>query len=98
MFCLTVSAENSAPCWNSTPQLSLQLPAFVGRQLVEILAQHLDGAGPLGHEPENGPGQDRLALAGAADEAEDLAAIDVEIEPFQDRPLSESDLDAAQRG
>ena len=30
-----------------------------------------------------------------ADEAQDLAAIDVEIEPFQDRLLAESDLDAA---
>ena len=44
MFCSTVSEENSAPCWNRTPQRrSMALPLGLAR-LVEIDAEHLDRA------------------------------------------------------
>lgn len=73
----------------------LDRPARGGVETVEILAEYLDGAGPLRHKAENGARQDRLARAGSTDETEDLAAIDVEIEPLHDRLLTEADLKPA---
>ena len=50
-----------------------------GVELVEILAEDLDRSRrACGDEAEDRARQDRLARAGRADEAQDLAAIDVE--------------------
>ena len=50
---------------------------------IEIDAENLDAAAGLGHEPDDGARQHRLAGAGRTDEAEDFAALDVEIEAIQ---------------
>jgi hypothetical protein len=66
-----------------------------GREPVEALAKDLDGAGALRHEPEDGAGQNRLAHPGGTDEAQNLAAVDVEVETVEDGALAETDLDPA---
>ena len=50
---------------------------------VEIDPEHLDAACELGHEADDGARQHRLAGAGSADETEDLAAADIEIEAVE---------------
>ena len=94
-FCLTVRAENSAPCWNSTPHRRSSSRRSAGDSSSRFSPEHLDGAGPLRHQTEDGPGQDRLALPRSADEAQDLAAIHVEIEALHDRALAEADFEVA---
>src|SRR5581483_12268864 len=63
--------------------------------LVEIDAEHLDATGDLRHQPDDGAGQDRFAGAGGADETEDLAAPDVEIEPVEHARRAELHGDVA---
>src|SRR3954452_23083558 len=65
------------------------------RQVVQVLAEYLDGAGPFRDEAEDRAGQDRLALPRRADEAEDLALVHVEIEALHDGALAEADLETA---
>jgi hypothetical protein len=80
-FSRTVSDENSAPSWNITPQRARD-PAALGLGPVQhVDAQHriVPAAGRL--QPRDGAQQHRLAGARAADDAQDLAAIDVEVEP-----------------
>ena len=43
-FWRTVSEENSAPCWNSTPQRRSIGAAFAAVEAGEIAPEHLDGA------------------------------------------------------
>src|SRR5882672_4272017 len=63
--------------------------------LVEIDAEHLDAAGDLGHQADDGARQHRLARTRRADEAEDLAALDVEIEPVENPRRAELHRDVA---
>ena len=65
------------------------------RQLVDIVAEDLDGSRLFVYEPQDRPGQHRLAGAGSADKAEHLAAIEVEIEPVHHQVVAEADLEAA---
>src|SRR5581483_717097 len=60
-----------------------------------IDAKHLDAAGHLRHQPDDGPRQNRLAGAGGANEAEYLAAPDVEIEPVEHAGIAELHSDVA---
>src|SRR5205814_1585900 len=62
---------------------------------VEIDAEHFDAAGHFRHEADDGAGQHRFAGAGRADEAEDLAAPDVEVEPVEHARLAELHGDVA---
>ena len=58
---------------------------------VQILAERLDLARALLHEAENGARQHRFTRAGAADEAQYLAAINVEIQFVHDQLVAETD-------
>ena len=95
MFCLTVRPENKAPCWNSTPQRCSTRRRSRGGERVEIVAVDFDRAGALGQQPEDGAGEHRLAGARGADEAEHLAAADVEVEPVHHQMVAEADLQPA---
>src|SRR6185312_16728915 len=66
---------------------------IVGR--IHVLPEHGDRAAALGQEPDDRAHQYRLAGAGAADEAQNLAAIDVEVDAVEHEALAEADLDAA---
>ena len=64
--------------------------------LIEIDAHHLDRAAlPLGHQADDGAHQHRLAAARSADETEDLAAPDVEIEMVEHDVAAEADHEVA---
>ena len=76
-FWRTVSEENSAPCWNRMPQRRAIARVPAGRA-VRAHGQELDAALPLRNQTDDGAQQHRLAAAGRADDAEDLAAPDVE--------------------
>ncbi len=82
-FWRTVSEENSAPCWNSTPQRRSIARPLRSLAVAEVDAEHLDRAGALRHQADDGAHQHRLAGARAADEAEDLAATHVEREAVE---------------
>jgi hypothetical protein len=58
-------------------------------------AEDLDGPRPLRNEAENGPQKHRLAGAGSADDAQDFAAIGVDIETLEDIPVAEAGRQAA---
>src|SRR6266853_1894590 len=62
---------------------------------VEIDPEHLDTAADLGNEADDGAGQHRLAGSGRTDEAQDLAALHVEIEPVQNLGGAEPYRDVA---
>ena len=95
MFWRTVSEENSAPCWNRMPQRRSTARRCVRSRGIEIDAEHFDAAADLGHETDDGARQDRLARAGRADKAQDLAALDVEIEPVEHAGRAELHGDVA---
>src|SRR3981081_1059328 len=103
MFCRTVSEENSAPCWNRMPQrrstarpcASADTAPLRGVSRVEIDAEHLDAAGDLWHQADDGAGQHRLAGAGRADEAQNLAAPHIEVEPVENARRAELHGDVA---
>jgi hypothetical protein len=81
------AAETAAPL--------VEAFAFGDREPVDVLAVNLDQARPFGQQTENRAGQDRLAGARSADEAEHLAAVDVEIEAVHDESLAETDFEPA---
>ena len=62
---------------------------------IEIDAEHFDAAGDLRHEADDGARQHRLAGAGGPDEAEDLAAPHIEIEPVEHARRAELHGDVA---
>ena len=97
MFSFTVSAENSAPCWKSTPSRMSSLQPLGFARLVDVDAEQLDRARTLLGEAEDGPHQHRLAGARGADEAQDLAALDVERQFVEDDIVAEADGDVARR-
>ena len=94
-FCRTVRLENSAPCWNSTPQPRSTRPRSGRLSAVEIAPVDLDDAGLLGLQAEDRARQHRLAGARGADEAQHLAAPDVEIEPVHHLARAEGDFETA---
>src|SRR5579863_5278003 len=65
------------------------------RELVDIVTEDLDGSRFFVYEPQDRPGQHRLAGAGSADKTEHLAAIEVEVEPVHHQVVAEADLEAA---
>ena len=92
-FSRTVRFKNSAPSSHrevreqravlehDAPAL-LDLGAFLVVQVFETFAEDLDAAFGKILEAGNGAQQDRLATARRADDADDLAPADVEIEMF----------------
>src|SRR5262249_32430574 len=66
-----------------------------GVGIVEIDAEHLDAACDLRHQPDDGARQDRFAGAGGADKAQDLAALDVEVEAVEHARRAELHGDVA---
>ena len=76
-------------------ETALQRAALSRVQCVDILAEHLDRAAGLLDEAEDGAREHGFALPRTTDEAEDLAAHHVEIEPFHDDVVAEGDLEAA---
>ena len=74
-----------------------------GADSIEIGQEGIDGARTLRHEAEDGAGQDRLALAGGPDEAEDLAPLHgkgnvVKLGPARQVPHLQRDGGRAQIG
>ena len=63
---------------------ALDRVALLLARLVEIDAEHLDGAGHLRQQADDGAHQHGLALPRAADEAQHLAALHVERQPVED--------------
>ena len=92
---MTVREENRAPCWNSTPQRRSIALRSAGDSSSRFSPNTSIVPGALRHEAEDRAGQHRLALAGGADEAEDLAPVNVEVEVLHDGALAEADLEAA---
>ena len=83
-FSRTVSEEKSAPSWNMTPtRLGEAGPFGLGRRL-HVGAEHPDGARRRPLQPGDGAQEHRLAGARAADDTEDLAPPDVEVEVVVD--------------
>ena len=95
MFCRTVRLENSAPSWNRTPQRSPIMSRSCGLSLSRSWPNTSIVPALLGDEPEDGARQHRLAGARGADEAQNLAAIEVEIEAVHDELIAEAHLEAA---
>src|SRR6478735_7847192 len=62
---------------------------------VEIDAEHLDPSGDLRHQADDSPRQYRFARTGRADKSQDLAALDVEIEPVEHPGLAKLDRNVA---
>ena len=69
--------------------------AVLRRELVDIVAEHLDRSRPLVQQPEDRPRQHGLAGARGADEAEHFAAIEIEVEPVHHQLVAEAHLEAA---
>ena len=83
MFWRTVSEENSAPFWNSTPHRRSR-SRWVARSQVSRSMPHTSTVpARLGRRPRMVRIKHRLAAAGGADEAEDLALPDVEVDARQ---------------
>jgi hypothetical protein len=82
--------EQRAALEQHAPAL-FQARLLLRRQFVEILAEHVDAAGALRHEPDDGACQHRFAAAGFADQAQDLAAFDIEVHALEHDLLSEPD-------
>ena len=76
------------------PALADQQP-LLRAELVHVVAEDFDRARPLLDEAQYGAGQNRLACARGADEAEHFAPIKIEIEPVHDEVVAESHLEAA---
>jgi hypothetical protein len=76
-------------------QVLVRVGALSEDVLVDVLAEHFDRPARLLHEAKDRAGQHRLALPRAADEAEDLAAHHIEVEPVHDHLLAEGDLEVA---
>src|SRR5258708_27441398 len=62
---------------------------------VEVDPEHLDASADLGHQSNDGARQHRLARAGRTDEAQDFAALHVEIEPVENLGATELHRDIA---
>src|SRR5262249_21521196 len=81
--------------------LKQDAPAALDRALrlhgrfAEIDAEHLDEAGALGHQADDGAHQHRLAGARGPDEAEDLAAQHVERKSVEPPRRAEVDREVA---
>jgi hypothetical protein len=80
--------EKHAP--TAIEELALHL-----REIVEILAEHFDTTGPFGQEPQDRAGQNRLAGARTAYEAEHFTAKNIEIESIENISLAEADDEVA---
>src|ERR1700677_703953 len=65
------------------------------RHRFETAPLEFDRAGAPGQQPEDGPRQHRLAGSRGADEAEHLAATNIEVEPPHDQLTAEADLEPA---
>ena len=84
MFSATVSELNSAPSWNSTPWRACSARrAASSRPRSCCPSTSISPALGL-RQAEDAAQQHRLAGAGAADDAEHLAAADLEVEPVVD--------------
>ena len=94
-FSRTVSEENSAPCWNSTPQRC----SIAWRSASEACARSTPNTRMLPcaarQQTDDCAHEHRFAGARAADEAEDLAAIDVEIDMVEHDVVAEADHQVA---
>ena len=94
MFWPTVSELNSAPSWNRTPWRACSARRAASLELVEVLAQHLDAPALGALQAEDGAQQHRLAGPRAADDAEHLAAPDLEVDAVVDHLRAEAGAQA----
>src|SRR5580658_4560691 len=88
------AGEERALLKQHPPSLA-DLQILARRQLVDIVTEDLDGSRLFVYEPQDRPGQHRLAGAGSAAKTEHLAAIEVELEPVHHQMVAEADLEAA---
>ena len=96
MFCITVSELNSAPSWNSTPQRCSSSRSSVVARRAATSRPSTSILPPCGRlQPDDRAQQHRLAAAGAADDAEDLAAPHVEVEAVMHGLRAEAGYQAA---
>ena len=73
----------------------LHAPALGRREIVDILAEHLDQPGALADQADQGARQHGFSRARGADDAQNLAAIEVEVEAVEHELLAEADLQPA---
>src|SRR5574337_3072 len=76
------------------PALADEEP-LLERQLVEIAAKNFDRAGALAQKPQDRARQHGLARPRGADETQDLAPVEVEIEAVEHQPVAEANLQVA---
>ena len=96
-FSQTRSESNSAPPWNSMPNLRMTRRALAVAEADRLLAVDLDRAAVGPHEAEDAFEQHRLAGAGAADHHQRFARRDSRSRPLQHLLRPEGLFDAAQR-
>ena len=95
MFSATVSELNSAPSWNSTPQRASNRAGARSMSLA-CLAEDLDRSRPRAAiRPTIVRSSTDLPAPGTADDAEHLAAADIEVEVVVKCVAAESQLTAA---
>src|SRR6185295_2268625 len=68
---------------------ALDAAALGGTRGIKIDAKHLDASTELRHEADDGPRQHRFSGARGADKSQNLAALDVEVEPVEHPRLAE---------
>lgn len=90
MFSRTVSAENSAPCWKRTPSF-MSSRSCSSVALSKSTPKMWDLAGAARQKTQHRAHQHRLAGVGRADETEDFAAVNIEIELVEDDVVIEAD-------
>ena len=82
------AGEQRAVLKQHAPAL-FQRAQLARRERVAVLAKQPDHARALAQKPKDGAHQHRFSLARAADKAQNLAAVHVEIEPVHDLVLAE---------
>jgi hypothetical protein len=90
MLSNTLKAENSAPCWNSTPKRCRSDALARDAAAEQRLAEELDAAAIRQQQADHLAQQRRLAAAGTADQRHQLAARHFKIQAVVDPDLAES--------
>ena len=95
MFCRTRQRRKQRALLKQDAPSPLDAAPRRGIGGVQIDAEHFDAAADLGNQPDDGARQHRFAGAGRADEAENFAALDIEVEPVEDLGGAELHRDIA---
>src|SRR6516164_6288957 len=77
------------------PEALLELTARLERHVLDIHTEDLDRSSAFGHEAEQAAQEHRFAAPRCTDHAQDLAAIEIEIDAAQHDPVAEAGFEAA---